>query len=31
VLAVLGIGALTCLVPALQAYASDPASLLAKR
>ena len=29
--AVLGIGALTCLVPALQAYASDPASLLAKR
>ena len=25
------IGALTCLVPALQAYLSDPASLLAKR
>ncbi len=29
--AVLAIGALTCLVPALQAYSSDPASLLAKR
>jgi len=29
--AVLAIGALTCLVPAAQAYFSDPASLLAKR
>ncbi len=29
--AVLAIGALTCLVPAIQAYFSDPASLLAKR
>lgn len=29
--AVVGIGALTCLVPAVQAYWSDPASLLAKR
>lgn len=29
--AVLAIGALTCLVPAVQAYSSDPASLLAKR
>jgi putative ABC transport system permease protein len=29
--AVLAIGALTCLVPAVQAYFSDPASLLAKR
>jgi putative ABC transport system permease protein len=29
--AVIGIGMLTCLVPAVQAYSSDPASLLAKR
>jgi putative ABC transport system permease protein len=29
--AVLAAGALTCLVPAVQAYFSDPASLLAKR
>lgn len=29
--AVVGIGAATCLVPAVQAYFSDPASLLAKR
>jgi len=28
---VFGVGALTCLVPAVQAYSSDPASLLAKR
>lgn len=28
---VLAVGALTCLVPAVQAYFSDPASLLAKR
>jgi len=28
---VLATGALTCLVPAVQAYSSDPASLLAKR
>ena len=31
VASVLGAGAFTCLVPALQAYASDPAALLAKR
>ena len=29
--AVLAAGALTCLIPAVQAYSSDPASLLAKR
>lgn len=29
--AVFGLGALTCLVPAAQAYLSDPATLLAKR
>lgn len=29
--AVLAIGAATCVVPAVQAYSSDPASLLAKR
>ncbi len=31
VAAVFGVGAVTCLVPAVQAYLSDPASLLAKR
>jgi hypothetical protein len=31
VAAVLAMGVLTCLVPAVQAYLSDPATLLAKR
>jgi hypothetical protein len=31
VIAVLAIGSLGCLVPAVQAYLSDPSTLLAKR